>query len=316
MVFDNSRESRQSSGVTIQPPLDLSIIILSYNTRDYLRNCLQSVLNQTKRLTFETIVLDNASSDGTPQMMRSEFPGVAYIYHNRNLGFTKGNNEGIHLSRGRYVLLLNPDTRIVDDALSEMVGFMDAHPDCGVMGCKLLNADGSLQYSCRRFPSYQTALFNRYSILTRLFPENRFSQSYLMSADDHSATREVDWVSGAALMVRREAFSEVGLLDENFIMYSEDVDWCYRMHEAGWKVYFFPEAQIYHYIGQSTSQRLIWSILVRHLSMYRFYKKHYSRSIKSIDYLILTGICLRFCWVIFTSVLGRFLKKRQVVRDG
>ncbi len=288
---------------------DLSVIILTYNTCDLLRQCLRSIYEQTSGITFEVIVVDNASADQTAAMMSSEFPQATYLRNSENIGFTKGNNQGIRVSRGRYVLLLNPDTKVVANALAELVRFMDAHLDCGIMGCKLLNPDGSLQYSCRRFPSYHTALFNRYSILTRLFPQNRFSQSYLMSSDDHNKTREVDWVSGAALTARREAFEQVGLMDEIFIMYSEDVDWCYRMHEAGWKVYFFPDASVYHYIGQSTSQRLYWSIIVRHVSMYQFYRKHYSRSIKSIDYLVLLGIILRCGWVISSSVAGLMMKR-------
>ena len=292
-----------------ESPVDLSIIILTHNTRDLLHACLKSIKENTKEIRFEIIVVDNASSDGTMEMMKSEFPEVMYIYNNRNIGFTKGNNQGIRKSTGRYILLLNSDTEIIDSALEKMVQFMDRTPDCGIMGCKLLNPDGSVQYSCRRFPSYQTAFFNRYSLLTRLFPRNRFSQSYLMSSIDHSNTREVDWVSGAALLARRKAFEEIGILDERFIIYSEDVDWCYRMHEAGWKVYFFPEARIYHYIGKGTSQHLFRFILIRHISMYRFYRKHYSRSIKSIDYFILLSICMRGFWTMAGAGFRLCLKR-------
>jgi len=302
MSVDFAKENRESS-------IDLSIIILTHNTRDLLRDCLRSIRENTKEIRFEIIVVDNASSDGTPEMMKSEFPEVQYLFNNRNIGFTKGNNQGIRLSRGRYVLLLNSDTEIIDSALDRMVQYMDATPDCGILGCKLLNPDGSIQFSCRRFPSYQTAFFNRYSILTRLFPRNRFSQSYLMSSIDHTRTREVDWVSGAALLARRKAFEEIGILDERFIIYSEDVDWCYRMHEAGWKVYFFPEARIYHYIGKGTSQHLFRFILIRHRSMYLFYRKHYSRSIKSIDYFVLLGIVMRCLWTVAGAGFRLFLKR-------
>ncbi|MBN1900468.1 glycosyltransferase family 2 protein, partial [Candidatus Sumerlaeota bacterium] len=162
-----------------------------------------------------------------------------------------------------------------------------------------------------RFPSYQTAFFNRYSILTRLFPQNRFSQSYLMSSFDHNQTREVDWVSGAALLARRKAFDEVGILDERFISYSEDVDWCYRMHEAGWKVCFYPDARIVHYIGQTTRKHLVRYIIIRHISMYQFYRKHYSRSVKSIDYLVLMGIMLRCAWNVSSPMLRHVFRGKR-----
>jgi hypothetical protein len=277
-------------------PPELSVIILTHNTRELVSSCLQSVFEHTSGISFEVIVVDNASTDGTREMIARDFSSVRYLYNLKNTGFTRGNNQGIRISRGKYVLLLNSDTKVLDNALSQMVGFMDSNTDCGIMGCKLLNPDGSIQYSCRRFPSYHTAFFNRYSILTRLFPQNRFSQSYLMSSFDHNMTREVDWVSGAALLARRKAFDEVGILDERFISYSEDVDWCYRMHDAGWKVCFYPEARIVHYIGQTTRRHMIRYTIIRHMSMYQFYRKHYSRSIKSIDYLVLLGILMRCTW--------------------
>jgi len=289
--------------------IDLSIIILTHNTCDLLRTALKSIYDRTKHIVFEVIVVDNASLDGTREMMASEFPKTQYLYNQKNVGFTRGNNQGIRISKGRYVLLLNSDTEIIDNALGKMVQFMQENSDCGIMGCKLLNPDGSIQYSCRRFPSYHTAFFNRYSLLTKIFPQNRFSQSYLMSTIDHTKTREVDWVSGAALLARRKAFEKLGILDERFIIYSEDVDWCYRMHEAGWKVYFYPEAKIYHYIGKGTSQHLFKFIFIRHMSMYLFYRKHYSRSIKSIDYLVLCGVSMRCLWTMSCALFHLIFKK-------
>ncbi len=291
------------------PPPDLSVIILTHNTRDLLRDCLLSIAAGVQSIIVEIIVVDNASADGTPEMMRREFPAVRNIFNQENLGFTRGNNIGIEASSGKYVLLLNSDTRILNGALDSMVRFMEENPECGILGPKLLNEDGSLQFSCRRFPSYHTALFNRYSIFTRLFPENRFSQAYLMTDESHAEIREVDWVSGAALMARRAAFEKVGLLDERFISYSEDVDWCYRMHESGWKVCFLPDAQIYHYIGRSSSKYPFRCILIRHRSMYQFYRKHYSRSIKSIDYMILLGVVLRCAWTMTAAAFRRLIRR-------
>lgn len=290
---------------------DLSIIILTHNTRELLKAAVLSIKERTNEISFETIVVDNASSDGTKEMIKSDFPDIQYIFNEKNLGFTRGNNIGIEASHGQYVLLLNSDTEVLDGALDKLVDFMNRHPECGVTGPMLLNTDGSLQYSCRRFPSYHTALFNRYSIMTKLFPQNRFSQDYLMSSIDHRETMEVDWVSGAALMVRRKAFEETGLLDERFVSYSEDVDWCYRMHEAGWKVYFFPEAKIMHHIGQSARKHPYLYILIRHQSMYKFYRKHYSRSIKSIDYMVFGGVAVRCLWNMFQAAFGQLFQRKE-----
>ena len=310
MPPDFDKNSTDTAPKTGKSAVDLSVIILTHNTRDLLEVAIESIHERTRVISYEVIVVDNCSDDGTQEMMKEQFPDTAYIYNEENVGFTKGNNQGIRISKGRYILLLNSDTEIVEGALDKMVKFMDDNPDCGIMGCKLLNMDGTIQYSCRRFPSYHTALFNRYSILTRLFPSNRFSQEYLMSYIDHEKTMEVDWVSGAALMARREAFEKIGILDERFIIYCEDVDWCYRMHEAGWKVYFYPEAQIFHYIGQGTSQHPYKFIYIRHSSMYKFYRKHYSRSIKSIDYFVLTGVVLRCIWNLGGAFMKQLGKKR------
>ena len=286
----------------------VSVIIASWNTRDLLAACLESLRTAFSAGWCEVIVVDNGSADGSPAMVRQRFPAVALICPARNLGFGGANNLGIRAARGRYFVLLNSDTEVPDGALESMCDFMDANPQVGVLGPKLLNLDGSVQLSCRRFPSYRTALFNRYSLLTRLFPRNPYSREYLMTDSGHSDTREVDWVSGACLIARREAVEEVGLLDEAFFMYAEDVDWCYRMHQKGWKVVYYPEVQVLHHVGCSTRNAPFRMTVERHRSMWVFYRKHYSRGIVLVDAATLCGIALRCGFMVLRNVVRRLLR--------
>src|SRR5207248_8704645 len=186
-----------------------------------------------------------------------------------------GNNRAVPESPGRYVLFINADTLVTDCALERLLDYADQNPDIGIIGPKLLNRDGSLQYSCRSFPNLGAGFF-RNTPLGRLFPKNRFAQDYLMQDWDHATVRDVDWVSGAALIIRREALEQTGGFDEGFYMYCEDVDLCYRAHEKGWRVTYFPDSVIYHLIGRSSDQVPTRATYYFHTSMYRFYKKHYA----------------------------------------
>ena len=262
---------------------DLSVIIVNFNCSRLLRDCLHSLKEAAPRRRLEIIVVDNASSDGAPKMVREEFPAVKLIANTENRGFTGGNNQGLEIARGRHILLLNNDTRVMPNAFEKAIVWMDRHPDVGAAGLKLLNEDGSLQLSCRRFPSFSQALFNRHSLPTRLFPSNRFSRQYLMTDFRHHRTQDVDWVSGACLMLRRETYEQIGGLDERFFMYSEDVDYCYRVWAAGHRVVYLPFARVTHLVGQSSKKNQALTIRERHRSMYRFYKKHYSRSLMFVD---------------------------------
>jgi GT2 family glycosyltransferase len=191
-----------------------------------------------------------------------------------------------------------------------MCDHLDAHGDVGALGAQLLNTDRSVQLSCRKFPSYRTVLFHRYSIMTRLFPRNRYSSEYLMTRSGHDRVMEVDWVSGACLLTRREVLDQVGLLDEEFFMYAEDVDWCYRMNQAGWKVVYFPEARILHHIGKTTKKAPYRMIYQRHRSMWLFYRKHYSRGIVLVDVATAVGIALRTA-MIMTKVFVQSLVRNE-----
>lgn len=256
---------------------DLTVVILNWNARRELEECLRSLMGQRFRHRVEVIVADNASSDGSREMVRQQFPGVRLIHHPRNLGFCAGNNRAVPEQPGRYVLFLNPDTVVTECALDTLVDFADALPDAGIVGPRLLNPDGTLQYSCRRFPSLGAGFF-RNTPLGRLFPRNHYTTDYLMSDWDHAEPRDVDWVSGAALLIRREALEQTGGFDEQFFMYCEDVDLCWRAGKLGWRVVYCPESVIYHIIGRSSDQVPARATWLFHRAMYLFYRKHYARA--------------------------------------
>lgn len=282
---------------------DLSVVVINMNGKGLLRDCLESLRAAAPRHRQQVIVVDNGSADGSPQMVREEFPEAHLIRNRANLGFTKANNQGIDVSTGRYVLLLNNDTRVLPGAFSDAIDYLDGEPAIGAAGLKLLNSDGSLQLSCRRFPSFSQALFNRYSILTRLFPDNRYSRAYLMTDMKHDAIEDVDWVSGACLLFRRSVLEKIGKLDERFFMYSEDVDYCYRVWQGGWRVTYLPFARVFHLIGQDTKRVKYKLLYERHRSMYRFYKKHYSRDIMFLDAATATMVALRCAMLLLLELL-------------
>jgi len=255
------------------PDFDLSITICSWNTQADLRICLQSLHDIRDEANFEVLVVDNNSEDGSPDMVEAEFPWVKQFRLPANLGFTGGNNYALGRMSGRHALLLNSDTIVHPGALRTLLQFLSDHPKVGIIGPKLLNSDGSLQYSARTFPNPVAALF-RNTPLGRLFPNNRYTRDYLMQDWDHQSEREVDWVSGAALLAREELMAKIGFLDPDYYMFLEDVDWCYRAWEAGYSVMYVPSAVITHAIGRSTDKapnRMIWTF---HRSMLLFYRKH------------------------------------------
>lgn len=260
--------------------MDVSIVIVNYNTRDYLKDSLGSIYSQKNNIPYEVIVVDNNSTDGSKLLWRdSEFKNIKFIENKENLGFARGCNQGIALSKGRYILVLNPDTVVLNDAIEKMVRFMDENKSVGISGPKILNPDGTIQYSCRKFPNHLFILFGRNSIFTKVSPNNRFSKKYLMSDWNHDENREVDWVSGASLMLRRELIDDIGLFDENFFMFNEDVDICLRAKKAGWSVKYFAEASVIHYIGSSHGKVANRLIIERHKGMAHFYHKHYKKNL-------------------------------------
>jgi N-acetylglucosaminyl-diphospho-decaprenol L-rhamnosyltransferase len=234
---------------------NLSIVIVSWNVKALLERCLSSLAECSKRngLWCEIIVVDNASTDGSPEMVQQRFPEVKLIASESNVGFAGANNVGVGHSSGRYILLLNPDTEVIGDALTTMTTYMDSHPDVGALGPKLLFPDGRVQPSRRRFPTLGTA-FLESTVLQQWFPRNRVLSDYYILDRSDDEEQDVDWVVGACLLMRRQAWEQVGPLDERLFMYSEELDWCRRLKAAGWRVMYIPSATVVHYEGKSSSQ--------------------------------------------------------------
>ncbi|MFQ3632230.1 glycosyltransferase family 2 protein [Roseiflexus sp.] len=253
---------------------DLSIVIVNWNARDVLRDCLASIPAAAGSLACETIVVDNASSDGSVEMVRTAFPHVHLIALPENMGFARANNIGFARAQGRYFLLLNPDTWLPPGALDSMAALMDRMPDVGILGPRLVNADGTLQPSCRFFPTLTNMILDCWGI-SQLAPRNRTLARFKMTDWAHDEARDVDQPSGACLMVRREAWNDAGPLDERFFMYFEEVDFCWRVRQAGWRIRFTPAPQITHYGGQSSLQNLDARIAQRYASLVLFFRKHY-----------------------------------------
>ena len=255
---------------------DLSIVIVNWNVRDLLRDCLKSVYAgwQADRDALEIIVVDNASNDGSSAMVRAKFPQVVLVENWDNVGFTAGNNQAIEQARGRYVMLLNPDTEVLGDAPGTLVRYMGDHPEVGVIAPKLLNPDGTVQPSRRRFPTLATA-FLESTVLQQWWPDNKVLRAYYMQDTSDDETQEMDWGVGACLTVRRETIEQVGLLDESFFMYSEEMDWCYRIKQGGWRIVYLPTAEVIHYGGQSSKQVIAAQHIHFQRSKIRFFRKHW-----------------------------------------
>jgi GT2 family glycosyltransferase len=265
--------------------VDVSVIIVSWNTQDILRNCLRSIYEQGGDIAVEVIVIDNASTDGSAEMVRKDFPQVILIENSENRGFAAANNQGIAIAKGRYVLLLNPDTVILDHAINKTLYFADAHPESAVVGCRVLNPDRTLQPTCFMFPSILNMLLSS-TYLYKLFPKNRFFGRERMTWWSRNDIREVDVVTGCFMLVQREAIEQVGLLDERYFIYGEETDWCYRFKHADWKVMFTPCANIIHLGGQSTQKKATAMVVQLRKSILQFMKKYHSPFIYRIACLL------------------------------
>ena len=250
----------------------LSVLIVHYNTPDLLRQCLASLTADKVDLSFEIIVIDNASPDVSVKTLAAEFPRVDFHFNERNLGFARANNQGIKTGRGHYFLLLNPDACIDADGIRGLTEFMDEHPQAGAVGPMLVYPDGELQLSCRRFPTFRTLLL-RMGRLDWLVPG--LLRRYLMQDWDHQAVAEVDWVMGACMMLRREALDRVGVLDEGFFMYYEDIDLCLRLWQGDWKVYYNPGVKVRHEHQRTSAALLPNRLTFEHArSLFHLFGKH------------------------------------------
>jgi GT2 family glycosyltransferase len=235
--------------------LDVSIIIVAWNVRELLHNCLNSVFNETEGISFEVIYVDNASGDGSIEMVLKDFPKVKIIRNKKNEGFIRANNQGIEISKGRYVLLLNSDTVVLDNAIAKVIKFADNNPKAAIVGCRILNPDGTLQRSCFMYPSILN-MFLSATYLYRIFLKSKFFGREMMTWWDFSCVREVETVKGCFSLVRKKAIEQVGLMDETYFVYGDDPDWCCRFKMNGWKIIFMPDSQVIHYGGATTKKQM------------------------------------------------------------
>ncbi len=253
--------------------MKLSVIIVSWNVRNDILNCLCSLDGALFSRSFETIVIDNASSDGSVWEIRKEFPKVKCIDNGRNYGFAKANNQGVKSAKGEYLFFLNPDTIMHSGALEYLIDFMDNNKDVGMCGPKLLNDDGSIQRSVRRFPSYRGALY-RFTFLRYFKIFKNSYQRWLMRDFDYQSQRDVDQLMGAALLVRKSIIEKQGGFDERYFMYYEEVDLCYRIKQNGWRIVYLPQACITHLGGRSSQQVPAAKRIMMLKSMLKFFRKH------------------------------------------
>jgi len=259
--------------------MDLASVIVHYKSPERLRECLRALPAAAAGLEHEIWVIDNDSGDERPAFLAAEFPDVRLIANRDNVGYARAVNQGIAASTAPFVAVMNPDCALAPDALATLVAALRADAGLAIAGPRILNPDGSLEYSARAFPDHLTFLFNRYSLLTRMFPDNPFSRRYLLTDWDHASARDVDWLSGACLVARRAAIAKVGGMDERFFMFNEDVDWCRRMKLAGWRVRYVPEAVAVHHVGASRRKVAARVIVARHLGMIHYFHKHHPTNV-------------------------------------
>jgi GT2 family glycosyltransferase len=295
--------------------IDVSIVIVNWNTKKLLLDCLSSISQTTSGSRIETIVVDNGSYDGSPQEVHKQFPQVTLIQNTENRGFARANNQALARATGRYVLFLNSDAQLTEGALNNLVTFMDTTPGAGIAACQYLNQDGSKQNSFDNFPTLATELLNKAALKT-LFPAK-----YPSKKREYTNPLEVDSVIGACMIVRAEAIEQVGTLDEDYFFFIEETDWCFRMKQAGWKIYHLPHIKIYHLQGKSKEKNPSKAWIEYYRSIYIFFKKH--RSIFSYYSLrlartgkVIINLFLVSAGLLCTLGMDRSLKRRfRIYRD-
>ena len=255
--------------------MDLSCIIVNYNNSQPLQSCLESIFKTIRGIDFEVIVVDNSENDPGMQVLKNLFSEVQFIFNSSNVGFSKANNQAALVAQGDALIFINPDTILSDKAINSMHNYLVSHSAAGALGPKVVDPDGSLQYSCRRYPTLWTGLFNRYSILSRLFPKNHFTSQYLMLDFNHNDIVPVDWLSGCCLMAPKKVFEQIGGFDENYFLFNEDVDLCRMINKIGKEVIYFPKATVHHHVSTSNSKTSARVIMKRHLGMMHYFKKHH-----------------------------------------
>lgn len=288
------------------PQVDISISIVSYNTRDLLRACLQSLEARRDEVEMEIIVIDNNSTDGSAEMVRAEFPKVFLIEAGENLGYGRANNLGLKDANGRYFFVLNSDTEVQPGALRALVDFLDHHPKAGAVTAQLILPDGSIQPSCATDPNLMKVFWEQ-TYLDRLFPHNKITGGYTMTHWDYDDVREVEQVAGAAVVIRREAWRQIGGFDPAFFMYFEDTDLCIRLRKAGWSIWFLPDARVHHKVGASSDKD--WQLRARMVSSLNWSRYYYFSKRESpfrgmmLKALVVMGAFLRLAvWSIIALI--------------
>lgn len=272
--------------------MDISVVIVNYNVREFLNNALISLFKALEGYSSEIFVVDNASDDGSVELVQQRFPLVHLIINKTNIGFAKANNQALTLSTGKYLLLLNPDTLVQEDTFDKLIEFFSLNKEAGMVGCKILNPDGSLQLACRRsFPTPWTAFTKTFG-LSSLFPKSKLVARYNLTYLDPDRSYEVDAISGSFMMLKREVYDQIGGLDESFFMYGEDLDWCFRIQRSGWKVFYVPTTSIIHYKGESTKRSDIDELKIFYNAMRLFVRKHHTGS-TFFEWFIYSGIFFR-----------------------
>ena len=282
--------------------MDLSIIIVNYHHSHILGDCLESVYRTIEKIQFEIILVDNSSTDGGLESILKNYPVIRFIKNSENAGFARANNQGAKIASGDFLLFINPDTIVIEDAIESMLDYIRSDSSIGILGPKVLNSDQTVQYSCRKFPTIWSGLFNRYSLTTRLFPNNRYSRDYLMLDYDHNSTRSVDWVSGCCMMMSKSTFKKANGFDENYFLFIEDVDLCQVIKKKGLRVVYFPNAKIFHKISSSNTRSTSRVIIKRHQGMI-YYNQKYSETNLIIQYMINSIIMARCLLQILLNII-------------
>ena len=285
----------------------LSVCIVTFKARDLLRECLHSLYENTRLPGLEVIVVDNGSQDGVGDMVKQEYPAVQFIENEGNAGYTRPMNQALRVARGRYLVQLNPDTLILPNALDQLVGFMDSNIEVGICSPKVLNRDHTIQKSCRRGEQRPWAMISYFLGLSTLFPRSRFFGGYHLNYMDENAIHEVAGVSGSCMLIRREVIDQIGYLDERFFAYQEDADFCFRARQAGWRIYYMPQAQIIHYGGQGGSRVEPYrSIVEWHKSYWLYYRKHLAKDyFFFFNWIYYFLMFLKLCLALTTNFLRK-----------
>lgn len=291
----------------------VSVVIVNWKTPELLAGCLESIKEKDDGFEdFEIHVVDNHSCDGSVEMLRERFSHVLLTVNDENAGFSRACNQVIPLCKGRYVLLLNPDTVITENAISAMADYMDTDPQAGAVGPRVLNSDGTLQLACRRsFPSLRASFF-RLTYLSRLFPRVRLFAEYNLGHLDQNQRAEVDALSGSCMMVRKDVIDRIGLLDEDIFMFGEDIDWCWRIKEIGCKVVYIPDSVVYHIHGAASRKRPVGATINLHKGMEVFYRKHLAKKYWApVNWLVYAAIWSRaLAYILVNSLRGFFSTQR------